>query len=293
MSTDPWHFQRWAFATPTGSCARKAVLNALAVMADTNTGRCEAKVGTISRGTEMGERSVRTHLKALAEAGLLARRPQFRMDGGRRGDEFLLLAPGVREWPDGTPVPNLQGGPPPATVAGAPSPSVAAQEQPLRNDHVRKGNAGASTANDPKAKPPPNFPEALRPHAREVMRVLTAIAEQHGCAKVWPLQVGRIVMAHPRHPLVAVAHEFAVWAVDPPRKIKSVVQTYQTFLRGSLELAALERLADDGTPSGAPAGRPGNVRPLRGGYDKVAEREARYERRKAAAQELLDEEGNA
>lgn len=158
---DPWFFQRWAFRTKTGSTPRKAVLNALGMMADTTTGRCEAKVCTIAAGCEMGERTVRTHLAALVDDGLIARRPQYRADGGRRGDEFLLLAPGVVEWPDGTPVPQRPGGgggelpTPPAAAAGGDSPSddptppagAAAQELPLGgtasepNDHPQGDTA--------------------------------------------------------------------------------------------------------------------------------------------------------
>lgn len=104
---NPWGFQQWAFDTQTGNPARKAVLSMLAMMADSETGRCEAKQCTLAHGAEISERAVRGHLKALEEAGLIARRPQFRRDRGRRGDEFLLLAPGVVEWPDGEPI-NVQ-----------------------------------------------------------------------------------------------------------------------------------------------------------------------------------------
>jgi DNA-binding transcriptional ArsR family regulator len=111
MTRDPWHFQRWAFATTTGSSGRKAVLMALSSMADSTSGRCEAKVETLVQMTEISDRTVRTHLAALDDAGLIARRPQYRADRGRRGDEFLLLAPGIDEWPDGARArQNSQGG---------------------------------------------------------------------------------------------------------------------------------------------------------------------------------------
>lgn len=107
--TGPWKFQRWAFETQTGSVARKAVLTALATMADMESGRCEAKQTTIAQWVELGERAVRGHLAALEADGLIARRPQFRRDGRRRGDEYLLLAPGVYEWPDGQPARSAGG----------------------------------------------------------------------------------------------------------------------------------------------------------------------------------------
>lgn len=106
---DPWAFQRWAFGVTTGNTTRKAILSQLAMMADAGTGRCEAKQATLARGCETSERSVRDHLRMLVEQGLVARRPQHREDGGRRGDEFLLLAPWVSEWPDGHPA-RMSGG---------------------------------------------------------------------------------------------------------------------------------------------------------------------------------------
>lgn len=101
MTSDPWAFQRWAYQQVTGNPIRKAVLMMLAVMADAQTGRCEAKQTTIAQGVEAGERSVSVHLGKLEAMGLIARRPQFRIDRGRRSDEYLLLMPGVVEWPDG------------------------------------------------------------------------------------------------------------------------------------------------------------------------------------------------
>lgn len=146
MIGEPWHFQQWAFRTIVGGPGPKAVLSGLAIMADTNTGRCEAKVATIAQGTEIAERTVSKHLKVLAEGGFIERRSQFRRDGGRRGDEFLLLAPEVVEWPDGTPVQNRRGGaqegatPVHADAGGSPR-SEGGQELPPVDS--RPGNASA------------------------------------------------------------------------------------------------------------------------------------------------------
>lgn len=127
-ATDPWAFQRWAFQTTTGNPVRKAVLVALAVMADTNTGRCEALQETLAQQVEAGERAIRGHLKALETEGVIARRHQYRYDGKRRGDEYLLLAPWVETWPDGLPARNAASSaattgtdlqPLPARIAGA------------------------------------------------------------------------------------------------------------------------------------------------------------------------------
>lgn len=238
---DPWEVQRWAFQQTTGNAARKAVLMALAVMAEMSSGRCEAKIAHLVEWTELSERSVQSHLKLLKETGFIAMRPQWRRDGGQRGNEFLLLLPGVTEWPDGE---RVQDSHPPGEVDSTPPVQPAApQELPLGNGH-------ASKQDDPRARLPDGFPEELRPHGRVVYGILRQIAEDHGAKKVWPKALGQVLMAHPKHPLVATANAFAAWAVDPPRKITDVVGTYRTFLKRENQLEATERLDVNGVPSG-------------------------------------------
>jgi hypothetical protein len=134
-AADPWAFERWAFGEVTGSPTRKAVLMALAHMADQTTGRCECKQETLAQWVEVSERSVREHLRGLVDAGLIATRHQYRIDGTRRGSEFLLLAPGVCAWPDGEraitgEIPSHH----PATERTDNRRPVAAQEQPPKNN---------------------------------------------------------------------------------------------------------------------------------------------------------------
>lgn len=284
-AADPWRFQRWAFQTKVGNPIRKAVLSMLAMMADHTTGRCEVKQETLAQGVETTKATIATHLKALVDAGLIARRPQFRFDRGRRGDEYLLLAPGITEWPDGAPldtpprVRETEGGTP---VSDTP-PSVretAPQEHPLGNDHASKPNEGARDARD---YPPDGFPEELKPHARAVVRMLRGVAADHGAKKVWPKAVCLAIMANPHKPVVATAHEMVGWAVDPPRKIVDVVATYRTFLKKAPTLEAIERIdegdgstpavpADPTTRPGGPAGRPLSA------AERLAERTARRQR---------------
>lgn len=121
---DPWAFQRWAFAVRTGSPARKAVFSYLAMTAGSETGRCEAKQASIAKAVECSERTVRDHLAGLEAHGLIARRAQFRDDRGRRGDEFLLLAPWVTEWPDGEAVINRKNLPVDGRSPGVPEPGA-------------------------------------------------------------------------------------------------------------------------------------------------------------------------
>jgi hypothetical protein len=141
MSADPWAFQRWAFAQTAGSPTRKALLSALAAMADASTGRCEAKQGTLAAWVEVSERSIREHLRGLVEAGLIAQRHQYRIDGTRRGSEFLLLGPGVTEWPDGQSITGEIASSQeelPATERRHNRRATAGQEQPPRNDHPKR-----------------------------------------------------------------------------------------------------------------------------------------------------------
>lgn len=144
MKRDPWFFQQWAFRQKTGSPGRKAVLMALSTLADATTGRCECKQETIAEWVEVDERSVRRHLKALEAAGLLARRPQYRKDRGRRGDEFLLLADGVDFWPDGERVhPDNLTAPPGQEAYPPRGIDLSGQELPLKELPLEQSSTGA------------------------------------------------------------------------------------------------------------------------------------------------------
>ena len=277
--TDPWRFQRWAFETKTGNPVRKSVLSMLAMMADATTGRCEAKQDTLAAGVEVTTRAVSNHLRALREMGIIAQRPQFRVDRGRRGDEFLLLAPWVESWPDGQPidrptplneVPGEQAasqGTPPNDVPGEDrsggtdpySPrgtERSGQELPPRNTPSVKG-----AREDSRQKIPEDFPDELRPHARAAYKILTAVAAQHAAREVTPLALGRVIMARPRKPLVKAAHDLAAWAADHP--VTDVVATYRNWLDNARtpNLAATERLDANGMPADPAT----NVTPLRRG----------------------------
>lgn len=253
MSADPWHLQRWAYGLTTGSAGRKAVLMILATMADPESCRCEAKVPTLVKATEIGERTVRSHLKALEDAGVIARRAQFRTDGGRRGDEFLLRAPGVTEWPDGTPLPDLQGGP--ASEGEGPGSQAAGQERPLGNGHASKHEQEAARE-DPREAIPDDFPDELRPHARVVLVALRRIAEQHGAKAVHAGALARTMMGRPRKPFVRAVHDFEAWCVDPPRPIRDALSSYRTWIDRERDLQGFERLDGENGAGGTPARRP-------------------------------------
>lgn len=133
----------------------------LATMADASTGRCQVKQETLAAATEMSARAVRGHLRGLEEMKIIARRPQYRRDGMRRSDEFLLRAEGVVEWPDGDALRDL---PADSAARGLAADRdqidrqiategvsrSAAQELPLGNDHIgtTTENARERASND-------------------------------------------------------------------------------------------------------------------------------------------------
>jgi hypothetical protein len=124
---------------------------------------------------------------------------------------------------------------------------------------------------------PNDFPDALRPHARIVMRLLSDIAEQHNAKRVTARGVALAMMGSPGRRYVQIAYDLAGWAQDPPRPIKDVVGSYRTFLRREPEHAGIERIGigDNGgvvfTPSEnvTPMRRRGNGRSTAADYQSL------------------------
>ncbi len=96
MTPDPWTCLRWARAQECGSSAQKFVLVTLASYAgydhETEEWSCHPGQATLADGMQMGERTVRRHLKALEVRGLIERSPRFRPDGTRSSDHYRLPA---------------------------------------------------------------------------------------------------------------------------------------------------------------------------------------------------------
>lgn len=128
---DPWYFQRWAYSQKLGNSTRKLVLGALATMADSETGSCFASQDRLANYAECSVRTVHDHLKAMEAAGLLERRRRSSIHGYRLADMFLLLAPGVTEWPDDTPVSLPADSASSSPAQGLPEVQAAEQERPL------------------------------------------------------------------------------------------------------------------------------------------------------------------
>lgn len=194
-----------------------------------------------------GRTSVQKAIADLQTAGVLVVR-EIRHGSARLENEYVIVEPD-QDVSDLTTPPATRATPPPATRAGVARHTGEGRPpgEQLTQEGL-EGKKGEKERADPREQAPPEFPDALRQHARIVMETLRRIAEQHGTAKVWPLAVGRVVMQHPRHPLVKAANALELWAVDPPRPIRDVVATYRTFLERERELEATEPLAPDGVP---------------------------------------------
>lgn len=83
---------KWAYAQNVTPAGRKFVLVALADFADAE-GRCFPGQDTLAVMTGQDERSIRRHMDALEEAGLIRREERRRSDGSRTTDVVYLLAP--------------------------------------------------------------------------------------------------------------------------------------------------------------------------------------------------------
>lgn len=213
--TDPWRFQKWAYHTKTGNSSRKAVLSMLAMMADMNTGRCEAKQETLAEGCELTDRSVRAHLRSLEEMGLVARRPQWRRDRGRRGDEFLLLAPGVVEWPDGEHIHPEGFSAPPGTNGNPPRGiETSGQEQPPLLMNSRPSERGNTPSPAPTRIEAPNF-ALLDGKYQRILAELRRFADSKGASLDEPKALAACA-DFPGRDYVGAAEKMAEWFTSGP-----------------------------------------------------------------------------
>lgn len=247
----------WALNAPLGGNA-KIMLLGMANHAHADGTEAYPSLDTLARYGNCDRSTARRNVRKLVEEGWLIE------DGaGPQGQAKYILAlergegggktPRGGKMPRGgkTPPEGVASEPEGGGIALPPEPSIEPSSKPSSYVDNAGAQAGDCATDDPRNQIPEGFPQELRPHAREVTKILRHIAADHGAKKVWPLAVGRVVMAHPRKPLVRAAHDFAAWAVDPPREIKDAVATYRNWLNRVPELEAIERLAPDGTPTSA------------------------------------------
>lgn len=213
----------------------RLVLFVLAEHAHDDGSNAFPTVATMAERSRLTRKAVQTSLRRLEADGMIA------AEGfGPNGQvSYRVSMGGVVSTPR---VADDQGG-----RSSRPGGGVAATPEPKANPSSTRPTADCAS-DDRRAKVPEDFPAELRPAAREVLRVLRAVAEDHPGAKaVWPREVALAMTATPRRAHVATAHALAGWAVDPPRAIKDVVATYRTFLRRERDLASPERIAEDGS----------------------------------------------
>jgi DNA-binding transcriptional ArsR family regulator len=246
-ASDPWAFQRWAFKQKTGTAARKAVLSMLATMVDVVAGRCEVKQATIAQGTEMSERRVRDHLAELERRGLIARRSQFRRDGRRRGDEFLLLAPWITEWPDGELVERVA--PPDESTTGRfdrRSPASGHNRTPVSGQELPPTEQPPLTASLARGAVEDAGRELGEPNgatsdsqASRVLELLTARAERTELPPPSRAAVDTGIREHPE-----AEHLLAAHIVEASDVVDSVIGLWRSILSGDHDYPLEERLEE-------------------------------------------------
>jgi hypothetical protein len=96
----------WAKEQTAGSAPTKLVLFALADVAD-DYGLAWPSMATLAKECEMSERSVRNHVAALEQAGLLRRIERFAKSGRQRSNYFQLETGAVRPEDDEGEAANL------------------------------------------------------------------------------------------------------------------------------------------------------------------------------------------
>ncbi len=86
-----WEATAAAKKIVTGAPARKLVLFCLADSHNAHTGLCCPSQDTLAIECEMTDRSIRTHLKALEQSGLIRVKPRRDDSGHRSSNEYELL----------------------------------------------------------------------------------------------------------------------------------------------------------------------------------------------------------
>ncbi|MCA1571680.1 MAG: GntR family transcriptional regulator [Chloroflexi bacterium] len=203
--------------------------------------------------------TVQAALGDLQGAGVLIVREQTH-GASRVENEYVVVEPGEPSAESDTP----------ARDTGDPRPS----DKQLPQEELQENPPPVARARADEI--PDGFPDLLRPHARAVTLALREAAVERGANAVTIRAVGRAVMDYSHKPLVRTALELRAWLLDgagQTRPCSDVVRRYRDWLRKEPDLAALERLADDGAPAGLVAQHPAGVVPLNGRRQSRGERQ--------------------
>lgn len=224
-------------------------------------------VSTLMSMTKLSRRTVQMALRRLEDDGVIRQTGVHNWGGGKATNQYRIEG-GASGAPRASE--DTKGAHP-----GAPNPSI---------DPPNPNRAGAKAkAAEAAQAVPDGFPDELRPHAREVFKILRGIAEQHGAREVTPRAVGLVVMSHRNHALVKEAYALASWCADR-NGIKDVVARYRTWLGNASAMAGIERLDENGLPAAAgPRGVVGG-RGGRGGMDQAMANHAEIQRLREAGE---------
>lgn len=222
----------WALTVPVGG-NQKVVLIGLANHAHPDGTESYPSLDTLAAYAACDRSTARRNVRKLVEAGWIsdagkgpAGTTKYRLSM-REIPGVAFCDPGVALAPEGGGTGARKGV---ALVPPEPSnePSVNQEERAHESDRL-----------------PDAFPDELAPHAYQAHIVLDTLARAHGAKAITLRQLGMVIMARPRYPIVRAAHDCVAYFIErkPPRK--DVVATYRNWLDRCDQLAATEQLPSD------------------------------------------------
>jgi hypothetical protein len=305
-----WQACSWAGQQTAGNQGRKGLLLVLGNHANPS-GVAWPGRGTLAADCECRPATITAQLAALEAAGLLARVRRMRANGSRTTD-YLVLGPNAQDR--GAMLDAVRGetedavadlarlgadteprlGSVDKTLGSVSIPPLGyaggGDQRQLGNTVSGDGQRASARTKPPPDGPPESFPDELRPHANAVLSLLREAAVERGAKAVTVRAVGRVVMDHPRKPLVAAAQSMRAWLLDgngASAPCKDVVMRYRRWLGGEQDLAASERLDAAGHPAAATRGGSPDVASGRGSSAVLARAMARDRERRRAALEPI------
>lgn len=223
----------WALTVPVGS-NQKVVLIGLANHAHPDGSNTYPSLDKLAEYAACDRSTARRNVRKLLEGGWIIE------DGnGPMGTVKYRLSmteiEGVAERHRGVAL-APEGGGSGAPEGVAPMPP----EPPIEPSIEQRARAGEANSL------PDAFPTELEQHALQAYTVLDALARAHHAKAITMRQIGMVIMARPRHPIVRAAHDCVAYFIErkPPRK--DVVATYRNWLDRCDQLAATEPLPGDG-----------------------------------------------
>lgn len=233
----------WALSVPVGGNA-KVILLGLANHAHNDGTEAYPSLDTLATYAHCDRSTARRNVRRLEADGWIA------ADGvGPRGQTKYRLAMGEPFSAKGGEMPPAGGEASASQGGGTGARGGVAPAPPEPSIEPSKNQSTASSAPALEDQVPRDFPKELRPHGREVMRVLRELASEHPTAKrVTTRAVALAIMAEPHRAYVAEAHRLRAWAASSSRPLRDVVATYRNWLKRADQISGIEPLGQDPTP---------------------------------------------